>query len=284
MLLSTFLLLSAACVLTSLGAPVTVVDLTHQLGERTLFWPGQPPFNFTILHRSFSPVWNTWLENNYLAFAEHGGTHIDSPSHFIQNRWRTHEIPASRLVGPGVIVDVKEKVKDNADYAVTVDDLREWEARFGRIPDGAVVIMNAGWSRYFPNPKLVFNTATPEDDKTFHFPGFHEDTARWLAEERSVVAVGTDAPTPDVAANVPAFPVHKILLAKDIVLLEFVANVDNLPPSGSTIVIGVLNTVNGSGGPARILGLVGADASGSARQGLPLSWILGVMAMTVLVI
>ena len=63
------------------------------------------------------------MEVNAFGLGEHGGTHIDAPSHFSQGHWRTHEIPASHLVGPGVVVDVVDKVKDNVDYEMTKEDL-----------------------------------------------------------------------------------------------------------------------------------------------------------------
>ena len=64
------------------------------------------------------------LEYNKFGMAEHTGTHMDAPSHFGKDRWRVHQIPSSHLVGPGVVIDVTEKVNGNADYAITVDDLK----------------------------------------------------------------------------------------------------------------------------------------------------------------
>ena len=63
------------------------------------------------------------LEVNAFGLGEHGGTHIDAPSHFVKDHWRVHQIPASHLVGPGVVVDVEDKVKANADYEMTKEDL-----------------------------------------------------------------------------------------------------------------------------------------------------------------
>ena len=58
------------------------------------------------------------------------------------------------------------------------------------------------------------------------------------------------------------------LLSKNILILEYVANLKDLPPRGATIVIGIVKLKEGSGGPARILGLLDADAgSGSAPTG-----------------
>ncbi|KAK7496648.1 hypothetical protein BaRGS_00012055 [Batillaria attramentaria] len=265
------------CVVASLGAPA-VIDLTHKVNARTLFWPGQPPFNFSILHRGYKKEWDTWLEVNSFALAEHGGTHIDAPSHYIQGHWRTHEIPASHLVGPGVIVDVTRKVEAaGSDYEVTVDDMKEWEEMYGEIPDGAVVIMKTGWSRYYPDSYRVFNSRTPQDMYSFHYPGLHVDTARWLAEEKSVVAVGSDTPSPEPGINAGKFPVHKILLEKNIILLEYVANLDKMPPTGSTIFIGVINLQDGSGGPARIMGVLGGGSAGLARGASIILCLLSVL-------
>ena len=53
------------------------------------------------------------------------------------------------------------------------------------------------------------------------------------------------------------------LLGKDILILEYVANLQSLPPRGATIIIGIVKLQDGSGGPARILGLLDADTAGS---------------------
>ena len=58
-----------------------------------------------------------------MEFYEHMGTHIDAPSHFGRGRQTLHEIPAERFIGPGVVIDVREKVETNPDYAVTVQDI-----------------------------------------------------------------------------------------------------------------------------------------------------------------
>ena len=46
-------------------------------------------------------------ESNAFFTAEHGGTHLDAPAHFFEGAMRTHEIPMNKLVGPGVVINVK---------------------------------------------------------------------------------------------------------------------------------------------------------------------------------
>lgn len=59
-----------------------------------------------------------------MEFYEHLGTHIDAPIHFGAGRQTLEEIPARNLIGPGVVLDVREKVKNNSDYVVTVQDIK----------------------------------------------------------------------------------------------------------------------------------------------------------------
>ena len=84
-----------------------------------------------------------WAINNE-EFYEHLGTHIDAPYHGAAKGQKMHEIPVERLMGPGVVIDVKEKVKTNPNYAVSVEDLLKYEEVYGRIPPNAVVMMNSG--------------------------------------------------------------------------------------------------------------------------------------------
>lgn len=65
-----------------------------------------------------------------MEFYEHLGTHIDAPIHFGAGRQTLEEIPARNLIGPGVVLDVREKVKNNSDYAVTVQDINGKMALF----------------------------------------------------------------------------------------------------------------------------------------------------------
>ena len=59
-------------------------------------------------------------ESNSFFTPEHGGTHVDAPAHFHENSWRVEQIPASHLVGPAVVVDVKSKAAADPDYLLTV--------------------------------------------------------------------------------------------------------------------------------------------------------------------
>lgn len=182
---------------------------------------------------------------------EHMGTHIDAPVHTVKGMWRTDQIPMENLYGAGVIINVKSKAATNPDYRVTVEDLLMWEEKYGEMPRRAVAIMNSGWSSKYPNKTLVFGSPEPTDISTLHFPSWHEDAVTWLINKRQINAVGVDTPSTDYGMS-STFPCHTLMGKNSVVGIENVANLDNVPESGSTIYIPVLNIADGSGGPARV--------------------------------
>merc|ERR1712096_557206 len=80
--------------------------------------------------------------------AEHSGTHMDAPAHFSEGKWRVDQIPVSRLIGPGVKVDITVKVREfGLDSVLQLEDLESWENQHGLIPHGAVVVVHTGHGR-----------------------------------------------------------------------------------------------------------------------------------------
>ena len=183
---------------------------------------------------------------------EHMGTHIDAPAHFGRGSWRTQQIPVERLMGPGVIINIKKKAEANPDYRINMDDVMEYETKYGRIPDGAIVIMNSGWYHKYPDKTKIFNTKQHDDPSKFHFPGFHEDAVKWLIDKRGIYAVGADCPSFD-SGQADEFPVHKVIGPNNVIGIENVANLDRIPESGSTVFLPVIKIDDGSGGPTRVL-------------------------------
>ena len=51
-----------------------------------------------------------WVSLNNFHQGEHTGTHCDAPAHFIDGGLFINEIPLERLIGPGVTIDISQKV------------------------------------------------------------------------------------------------------------------------------------------------------------------------------
>lgn len=81
------------------------------------------------------------------------------------------KIPLVNLIGEACVVDVTSKVTINPDYELTVADLNEWETKYGQLTDRCILVMRTGWESKYSNTTELFGTKTPQDPKTYHFPG-----------------------------------------------------------------------------------------------------------------
>ena len=252
---SSLLLLLAAC-RTAATTAERVVDLSHPYDEETVYWPTAEGFRLHV----DSHGWNDkgyWYEANSFSTAEHGGTHLDAPVHFAEGQRAVDEIPLEQLIGPGVVVDVREACARDRDHEITVEELAEWERRHGRIPARAIVLLHTGFARFWPDRERYLGTAErgPAAVAKLSFPGLHPDAARWLVEERSIGAVGLDTASIDRGRS-QLFESHRILAAAQVPILENVAALEELPAGGFRVVALPMKIRGGSGGPVRIAALV----------------------------
>lgn len=197
----------------------------------------------------------TYAENSFnlktLRVNEHTGTHIDAPLHFTDGGTTIDEVPVESLVAPLAIVDIKEKAAANPDAQVTPDDLKAWIGTHGPIPQGACVAQNAGW-----HAKLGTDAFRNADDEgKMHFPGFHVDAVSMLIEEADVVGVAVDTLSIDYGLSAD-FATHYRWLPANRWAVENMANLDMLPATGATLVVGAPKHQGGTGGPCRLIALV----------------------------
>ena len=127
----------------------------------------------------------------------------------------------------------------------------------GRLPDGAILLFRTGFSKYWPDRKAYMGTDErgPDAVAKLHFPGLSRELARFLVEQRKVAAVGLDTPSLDYGQS-KDFIVHRTLLGANIPGFENVANLDQLPAKGATVVALPTKIRGGSGAPLRIVALV----------------------------
>ena len=199
---------------------------------------------------------------SYMEYYEHMGTHIDAPIHTAKGRQTLEQIPVDKFMGPGVVFDIKKKAKANPDYGLTVTDIEEYETQFGCIPDGAITLLNSGWSVKYPKADLMFGTSTVNDSTTFHFPGYTLEAAEFLLTNRRVRVVGSDAPSIDMGMDL-RLSVHVYLQSFNVPLLEYVANLDTIPQNGTTIFLGAPKFRGGTGGPTRVMAVIDEDVYAS---------------------
>ncbi|MEP7274581.1 MAG: cyclase family protein [Acidobacteriota bacterium] len=228
-----------------------VIDMTHSFDEQTIYWPTAQPFHWE------KEAWGQsaggyWYSAGRYSASEHGGTHLDSPIHFGEGKSTIDQIPLSRLMGPAVVIDITAACASAPDYQLTAADITAWEQAHGEIPAGAIVLVKTGWSKFWPDRKRYLGSDVPGDTANLHFPGLSREAAEFLAKKREIDGLGIDTASMDPGSSMD-FIAHQILNGANIYGLENVANLEQLPAKGATLLALPMKIKGGTGGPVRII-------------------------------
>ena len=236
--------------------PGRVVDLTYAFDAGTIYWPTAEQFKLETDFEGMTDKGYFYSAYRYSA-AEHGGTHLDSPVHFAKGRLTVDQLPLEQLMGSAIVIDVTTQCATNPDYLVSVADFENWEKRNGRIAPGTIVFLRTGFGKFYPDRKKYLGTDERGDAAVakLHFPGLDPAAARWLTQNRSIKAIGLDTASIDRGQST-LFESHRTLFDKNIPAFENVANLDQLPVKGFSVIALPMKIKGGSGGPLRIVALL----------------------------
>lgn len=234
----------------------TLVDLTHPFDEQTIFWPTERGFQLQKGPAGITPKGYFYAANRF-ASAEHGGTHIDAPIHFYKDRRTVDQIPLTQLMGEAVVIDVQDRCAEDSDYEIGISDLRRWEEKHHRQLADVTVLIRTGFGRRWPNRKEYLGTdqSGPEALAKLHFPGLAPEAAQWLVAHRLVKAIGIDTASIDPGQS-RDFGSHIKLCEHNVPAFENLANLEDLPEEGFTVIALPMKIAGGTGAPLRIVAIV----------------------------
>jgi len=231
-----------------------IVDLTHALDADAIFWPTDAQaFELIEEHKGLTED-DYFYAANHFCMPEHAGTHIDAPYHFHASGKTIGQIPVERLIGPAVVIDIAAKAAADRDYMLTPQDIGQWEARYGAIAAGSIVLLNTGWSSRWPDRLAYLGDDTPGDASNLHFPSYGEEAARVLVD-RGVSVLGVDTASVDHGPS-QDFRVHRVLGAAGAIGLENLTSLERVPVIGAWIIALPIKLAMGTGAPARVVALV----------------------------
>ena len=169
----------------------------------------------------------------------HAGTHMDAPRHFLNGARTMERLDLNKCVGPALVVDVSHKTPNSL---ITVDDLGD---AAGRIGPGSRVLLYTGWDLQVDQP-----------DYRTSFPRISAALAAWFVD-RGIWLVGMEMPSVAALDNYEELrTVHQILLRAEIVIVECLANLRDLPPEVFFIAT-PLKIEGGDGCPVRAIAIEG---------------------------
>jgi kynurenine formamidase len=234
-----------------------IVDLTHA------FYPGIP-HSEALGDETIEPLFSHdpgigRLGDGYqldrYTFPGQWGTHVDAPVHFHEGMRSIDQIGPQQMILPLVVLDVHEEVERDPDYVVSMDDVRRWESRHGKIPVGAFVALRTDWSKRWSDASAFFNA----DANGFHHsPGWGEAVLHYVDIDRQARGIGheTADTDPGVVSSKFEFPLESWHLKQDRFQIEMLTNLDKVPEAGAVIIATWPKARGGSGFPARVLALL----------------------------
>jgi arylformamidase len=193
-----------------------LIDLSHTVTDGLVTYPGLPAPVITD-HLTFEDSHGVYAEGTEFTIGRiemvaNTGTYLDTPGHRHRGGHDLSGLPLEKCaLLPAVVV---------AGPATGAVELAAFE---GLDVAGAAVLVRTGWDAHF---------ATERYGDAEH-PFLATDAAEWLADQGAVL-VGIDSVNIDATPPRGDRPVHTLLLAREIPVVEHLTGLDRLPATGAT--------------------------------------------------
>lgn len=201
-------------------------DVSMPIHSSMLVWDGDPKVSITPV----ATVAKDGVALSHFSFGNHTGTHVDAPSHFLENGNTIDRIPLKKFIGKCRVLDLTH-IDHNE---ILVSDIAEYN-----IQKGERILFKTG------NFALLKNLEFPKNYISLSLPA-----AEFLVE-KGVVLVGTDFLGIEKKSS-PGHPVHKALLSKEIVIVEGLA-LEDVPAGEYDMMCLPIRVVGIDGAPARVV-------------------------------
>jgi len=210
-----------------------VIDLTHAINTSISVFPGTTPPDI----KDIMTVKEHGAAEKHVAMYSHTGTHMDAPAHMIEGGKTLDDFKPADFIGKALVIDLRH-VKGRIGF----EDILPFGPELQEVN---YVFLKTGWSQYWGTPEYLNG-----------FPALTKKAANWLCEQR-VRGVGIDAISIDQMDS-EEFPVHKILLSCEMIIIENLMNLDQLPDKTFDVACLPLKLEHADGAPARVVALIEA--------------------------
>ena len=192
-----------------------LIDLTLTLGsDRVSLVPGLVGVEVESIQTHATHA----RSNQKLCLATHIGTHVDAPFHFVDGAATIENMPLEKYAGPALLLDLRPVARGQSPLSVA--ELEEAGANPESVK-GNIVVLFTGWAEAESGGPRFYG----------HGPYLSTEGAAFLAE-CDANAVAVDFPIdkhPDTPlSTIKDFPVHRLLLGRNIPLIENLINLDKL--------------------------------------------------------
>ncbi len=210
-----------------------IIDLSQSINSKIKLFPGSPNVSFL--------KWSKYTIDGYdseaVFLSTHTGTHMDAPSHFIQDAESIDNLDVNRFVMEDVHL---LKILKSANQLISVEDII---ASGVDIKKNDSIVFATGW-------EYKYNS----DDYISTNPGLSLEAANYLSNKK-INAVAIDSPSIDSGIN-SDFPVHKKLLKNNVIIIENLCNLGQINKTIFKLIAIPLKLYRASGSPIRALAML----------------------------
>ena len=207
-------------------AIMKIIDLTHVFTDDMPVYPGDPKSSVEQIAYIEKDTFN----DHRITTAMHVGTHMDAPLHMIAGGKKMAEISPDKFIGKGILIDARGEEK--------IDESLLENTHIG---EDSVVLIYTGFGGKYRTEEYYKN-----------YPKFTESFAKGLVELK-IKIVGMDILSPDHDAP---WATHKIFLGNNVLIIENLANLDQLLGVKNFEVIALPARFDTDAAPARVIAKV----------------------------
>jgi kynurenine formamidase len=149
--------------------------------------------------------------NGYLVhqviFGTHTGTHIDVPAHRIKGQKTVDQVEIEKFTQRAFVMDFT--------FLKPLEEITSsmLERYTGKVKEVKAVIIKTGWGTHFG-----------KEDFFTSFPGLAEDAVDWFYQN-GIELIGLESPSVNAVKHLE---LHRLLLEKEIYIVESLANADSI--------------------------------------------------------
>ena len=151
-----------------------------------------------------------------------------------------------------MVIDISEQAKKDPRYAVTVEDIKAYEAKYGPIPDGALVALRSDWYKKWPDMDALSGIDAEGKENA---PGWSLEALEYIYKVRNAAANGhetLDTDSSAVAEEKGDLACERYVLDNDKLQVEVLANLDKVQPAGAVVIVSYPRIEGATGLPARV--------------------------------
>lgn len=208
-----------------------IIDLSHIMHPAMPIYPGDELPNF----KKVATIDKNGYRETKITLHSHTGTHIDAPAHMLKHGNFLENIEINSFFGKAIILNFDNRKNP----LINLDALLLHQEKIKKVE---FVIIKTGWSKYWGENKYYEN-----------YPYLSKEAAEWLSEF-NLKGIGIDAISID-RSDTNNFIVHKILLARNIFIIENLTNLDSVQNDYFMLSVLPLKYKGADGSPVRAIAI-----------------------------